>query len=181
MDTTSIRHYVTRTKLWRGGPCIAHNKYFRANALTQGICVTHRTSYTLTTTVATAGGATTKSAFWIATAGGNAPPVVSRATDCTAATADSEINSIIGGKTIRVHVRWRHLAIMTCEVRTLVSLQVRTFVWSQLRMESDVESGWLEDLNDLNELLYDLNAILIQFDRLLSQHQALETAISLEF
>ena len=47
----------------------AHSKYFRANALTQGICVTHRTSYTLTTTVATADGATTKSAFWIATAG----------------------------------------------------------------------------------------------------------------
>ena len=73
--------------------------------LTQGISVTHRTSYTLTKTVATADSATIKSAFWIATAGGNEPRVVSRNTDITVATADSEINSIIVGKTIRVHVR----------------------------------------------------------------------------
>ena len=81
------------------------NIFVRTRSRTESVSHIALISYTLTTTVATAGGATTKSAFWIATAGGNAPPVVSRATDCTAATADSEINSIIVGKTIRVHVR----------------------------------------------------------------------------
>ena len=95
-------HHSSHVNTRAGHALLTANIFVRTRSRKESVSHIALLRYTLTKTVATADSATIKSTFWIATAGGNEPRVVSRTTDCTVATADSGINSIIVGKSNRV-------------------------------------------------------------------------------